>query len=225
MKKIIIALFLSSFLGLGANADSTNVGLSMSSVAMDASGSHTTNSETAGSLGGLGAAVTANSTADFLMGSLFAERQVDISGPVSIAIGLNIIPVEAEIDTITGGDGFDATLEVSDVMTLYIQPMFAVSDSVSLYVRAGLLEGDLNIKDTLRQTSFDSGGATDGNTSKSLEGVTVGGGVQVMSDSMFVRLETMHTNLDPISHTNSNKKVIKADAEMDVFSLSIGKSF
>ena len=33
------------------------------------------------------------------------------------------------------------------------------------------------------------------------------------------------TDFDEISHTNSNGKVLKADAEMTLISISVGKSF
>ena len=41
----------------------------------------------------------------------------------------------------------------------------------------------------------------------------------------FIRLDATHTDFDQVTHTNSNLKTLKADADMDVISLSIGKTF
>ena len=41
----------------------------------------------------------------------------------------------------------------------------------------------------------------------------------------FIRLEATQTDFDKISHTNSNSKVLTADAEMQLITLTIGKSF
>jgi hypothetical protein len=46
-----------------------------------------------------------------------------------------------------------------------------------------------------------------------------------MGGDGFVRLEATVTDFDQISHTNSNGKVVKADAEMTMISLSLGKTF
>ena len=50
-------------------------------------------------------------------------------------------------------------------------------------------------------------------------------GVQRNLDMGFLRLEATMTEFDEISHTNSNGKVVKADADMNMISLSIGKTF
>ena len=66
MKKILTAVVLSSLIGFSALADGTNIGIKLSNANMEASGSHTTNSTTSGSLGSGGAAVSASDDADFL---------------------------------------------------------------------------------------------------------------------------------------------------------------
>ena len=53
----------------------------------------------------------------------------------------------------------------------------------------------------------------------------VGLGVQRNLDMGFLRLEATMTQFDEISHTNSNSKVLKADADMNMISLSVGKTF
>ena len=77
MKKILTAVVLSSLIGFSALADGTNIGIKLSNANMEASGSHTTNSTTSGSLGSGGAAVSASDDADFNMASFFVEKQFD----------------------------------------------------------------------------------------------------------------------------------------------------
>ena len=72
MKKLTIAFIYVIFLAVSAQADS--VGVRISQANMYASGSHTTNSTTAGSLASGGAAVNAAGNADFMVASIFAEK-------------------------------------------------------------------------------------------------------------------------------------------------------
>ena len=230
MKKIVIATILFAFFGFSANADMTNIGIKVSSASMDATGSHTTNS-TSVPLGAGGAAVTSSGSGDFEMASFFIEREIEATGSLNIAVGLDVVPSDGEeIDKLDGGDGFDATVSLGNLMTAYIQPMFNASDNVSLFVKAGYSSADIDITDVSRQatatqtTNVDSA-STDGAQSKTLEGPMYGAGIQVGFDAGFIRLEGTFTDFDEISHTNSNGKVLKADSELTLFSLSLGKSF
>lgn len=223
MKKIIISMLVAFGLtSFSANADMTNVGIKLTSGEMDASGSHTNNSSVA---------VPESRSADFIMGSLFVERQIEgVFNGNDIALGLDIVPLTAEIDKIGGGTGFDATLEIGNLVTAYVQPMFKTSDNVTLFVKAGYAQADLDISEIKRQATSSAttdSASTDGNTSKTLEGPMFGAGVQVAMNSVldFVRLEGTVTDFDQITHTNSNGKVLKADAELTQISLSLVKSF
>ena len=71
MKKLTIAFISVIFLAVSAQADS--VGVRISQANMDASGSHTTNSAS-GESGG--AAVSSSGNADFMVASLFAEKDI-----------------------------------------------------------------------------------------------------------------------------------------------------
>ena len=225
MKKLTIAFISVIFLAVSAQADS--VGVRISQANMDASGSHTTNSTTAGSLGGGGAAVNASGNADFMVASLFAEKDFDM-GAMSMSLGLDVIPFTTEIDKLGGGDGFDATLEVGNLITAYIQPTFDLGE-MSLFAKVGYSQADLDITNISRQATTAGSASTDGNTGKDLEGMMFGAGIQKAVQHLggdgFVRLEATVTDFDQITHTNSNGKVVKADAEMTLISLSIGKTF
>ncbi len=214
-----MAVFLSSLVGFSALAEGTSIGIKFSNANMEASGSHTTNSTTSGSLGSGGAAVSASDDADFNMASFFIERSID-AGALTMSVGLDVIPMSAEVDKLDGGDGFDATVTVENVITAYIQPTFG-----NVFVKAGYTMGDVDITDISRQATNAGTASTDGDQSKDLEGFMYGAGIQVDLDAGFVRLEGTFTDFDEISHTNSNGKVVKADSELTLISLSLGKSF
>lgn len=229
MKKILVTLMVIFGLTSFSAFAGTNVGLKLTQANMEASGSTTTDS---GSINSGGAAINHSAKdADFDMASIFVEKTIEDVGPVNIALGLDLIPFSAEIDKLGGGDGFDATVEVENVMTAYIQPMLSLNDNVTLFVKAGYTSGDVNIVDTSRQAGSASQTgdtqSTDSNTSKTLEGTMYGAGIQIDVDAAvdFVRLEGTFTDFDEISHTNSNSKVLKADSEMSTISLSLVKSF
>ena len=221
MKRLITAIIASVFVCSFALAE-TSIGVRASIANMDASGSHTTNSAS-GSSGG--DAVSASGNADFELASFFVERGgLDING-IDFSIGLDVIPFSAEVDKLGGGDGTDATVKVEDVFTLYIQPTFNAANDTSVFLKAGYTQGDVEISDITRQATTAGTASTDGTTSKSLEGFMVGLGVQKNVDMGFLRLEATVTDFDEISHTNSNSKVVKANADMSMISLSVGKTF
>ena len=220
MKKIISAIIASIFIGTFAHAENI-MGIKISAANMDASGSHTTNSA---SSGGGGSAVNAAGNADFEMASFFVEHSTEVNG-INLSLGLDVIPFSAEVDKLGGGDGFDAKVEVSNVVTAYIQPTFNTGGDVSLFIKGGYTHGDVDITDISRQATTAGTASTDGEQSKSLEGFMYGVGVQKDTDNGFIRLEGTFTDFDEISHTNSNSKVVKADAEMTLVSISFGRSF
>ena len=225
MKKLTIAFISVIFLAFSAQADS--VGVRISTANMDASGSHTTNSTTAGSLDSGGAAVNSSGNADFMVASLFAEKDIELGG-MSMSIGVDVIPFTTEVEKLGGSDGFDATVEVGNLITAYIQPTFDLGD-VSVFAKVGYSQADLDITNISRQATTAGTASTDANTGKDLEGMMFGAGVQKAVQHMggdgFVRLEATVTDFDEITHTNSNGKVVKADAELTMISLSIGKTF
>ena len=222
MKKTITGIFMSILLACSsALADATNIGITLSMANMEASGSHTTSSAS-GASGG--AESPASDEADFELASIFIEREIE-AGPANLVIGLDAIPFTAEVDKLGGGDGFDATVEIGNLLTAYIQPTFNASGHVSLFIKAGYSSADLDIVETSRQATATGTAGTDGDTEKSLEGPMFGIGLQKAMDSGFVRLEGTFTDFDEISHTNSNGKVLKADAEMTRISISLGRSF
>ena len=223
MKKLIIAAISASFVASAAFADSTNIGFRISSGNLAASGSETTNQAST--------VTQSERDADFEMGSIFVERQIETNDKFSITIGLDYVPMTASVASLTGGDGTDAKVSAGNLFTAYLQPTFIVNDNVSVFGKVGYASGDLEITNISRQATAAATGdsaSTDGPQDKTLEGTMYGIGAQINPASGpigFIRLEYTQTDFDKISHTNSNSKVLTADAEMELISLSIGKSF
>ena len=216
MKKILISTILAAFFAFSASAD-TNIGVSISVANMDATGTHTPNQ---------GGTVAHAANADFEVASFFVEKEVDL-GPISVAIGVDLIPMTAEVDKIGGGTGFDATVEVGNLMTGYVQPMFDAG-GMTLFLKAGASSADLEITNISRQvtaTETSDSASTDGAQSKTLNGIMYGVGMQTDMAGGFLRFEGTVTEFDTISHTNSNDKTLKADSELTRFTISYGKSF
>lgn len=229
IKKIITVLMATLFVASSALADTTNIGIRISAATLAASGTGTTDSA---SINSGGAAVThTEKDGDFTLPSLFVEREIEM-GAFNVSLGLDFVPLTEEVAKLGGGNGTDATVSAGNLMTAYIQPSFKVNETLSVFAKAGYSQGDLEITNVTRQaqTSVQTGDdqSTDGNQDKNLKGTILGVGVQMNNDLgvfNFIRLEATRTDFDRISHTNSNGKVLTADAEMDLITLTIGKSF
>jgi len=224
IKKLLSVIFVSSSIISAANADMTNIGLKISAGTMDASGSHTTNSTTSGSLGSGGAAVSAAADETFTYGSIFVERQFERDS-FDFALGLDVIPGEREIGKLGEGNGFDATVNIGNIYTAYVQPMMKGPKNITFFAKLGYTQADLDITNISRQATTAGTASTDGAQQKSLEGPMGGLGMQVDAGPIFVRLEATKHYFDEITHTNSNGKIVKAEAELDSVSFSIGRSF
>ena len=223
MKKLIIAAISATLFASVASADITNIGIKLSSGNLAASGTETTNSSTT--------VTQTERDADFEMGSVFVERQIETNDKFNITIGLDYVPMTASVASLTGGDGTDAKVSAGNLFTAYLQPTFIVNDNVSVFGKVGYASGDLEITNISRQATAAAttdSASTDGAQDKTLEGTMYGIGAQINPVSGpigFIRLEYTQTDFDKISHTNSNSKKLTADAELQLITLSIGKSF
>ena len=219
MKKILTTLACLVGLQGFALADTTNVGIKLSYGNFDAKGSETTDLAADG-------AVAKSGDADFPFASVFVERDFALTN-FNIALGLDYIPLEAEIETIGGTTGFNAKVEVKDQFTLYVQPSKKLDNGITIFGKLGYSKADLQISQTARQASTDSDAAgTDTGASRDLEGPMIGLGVEKeFANKAFVRFEVSYTDYDEISYTNSNGKILKASAELTAAHLSIGKKF
>ena len=229
-KKLIIAAISASFVVSAAFADSTNIGVRISAANLSASGTETTDSESANNDDGRGATISnAAKDANFELPSMFIERSIDMNSGMIMSVGLDYVPLTENVATLGGGTGTDAGVKAGNLVTAYIQPTFSLNETVSLYGKLGYAVGDLEINNITRQaTTGGDTASTDASASKTLQGPVYGLGVQVNRDLgvlNFVRLEATKTDFDQVTHTNSNGKILTADAEMELITLTIGKSF
>ena len=225
IKKLLVSASAFGLLANVALADSTNVGINLSYGKLDASGTEQTNS--AGS--GTGGSVISSGSGDakFPFGSIFLEREVNLTN-FNVALGLDYVPLSAEVDKLTGGDGTDATVKVKNIKNIYIQPSKTLNNGISLFARVGYLHGDVNISDITRQATGSGQGtaSTDSSANKTLKGPTFGLGAEKKLDNgLFVRVSYTMTDLDKLEYTNSNGKKLTADADLDTLSISVGKKF
>ena len=226
MKKIITIISTLFLFVANVNAATTNVGIKGSYGNFNAAGSHTTNSD--GSNTG-GTAVNSSGDANFPYGSLMIEREGNFSG-FNVAIGLDYVPFKAEVETLGGGTGTDAKVNLKDYYTIYVQPTKTFGNGVGVFAKLGYSEGKLTVTDVKRQASFTTGAATtvstDSGAKLTLKGFTYGVGVEkTFSNSAFVRLEYNYTDYDNLTYTTSNSKVLKADSDLSTGSITIGKKF
>ena len=220
MKKLTLAISGLVLLCGAAFADSTNIGAKLSYGDFDASGTETQNLTSDPKLNSSG-------NAKFPFASIFLEREKEFSN-LNVALGLDFIPLTAEIDKLGGGDGTDATVEVGNQITLYVQPSKELSNGLKVFGKLGYSRMSVDITDIKRQASTAGTASTDKATSKDLDGVMVGLGVEKSVSAGpfdFIRLEASYTDYDSISHTNSNSKKLTADADLTAINLSIGKKF
>ena len=220
MKKLTLAISGLVLLTGSVFADSTNIGAKLSYGDFDASGTETQNLTSDPKLNSSG-------NAKFPFASIFLEREKEFTN-LNMALGLDFIPLTAEIDKLGGGDGTDATVEVGNQITLYVQPSKELSNGLKVFGKLGYSRMSVDITDIKRQASTAGTASTDKATSKDLDGVMVGLGIEKSVSAGpfdFIRLEASYTDYDTISHTNSNSKKITADADLTAISLSIGKKF
>lgn len=220
IKKILLTATVFGLLANVSFADSTNVGIKASIGNLKATGSETqatlTNEQRANKSG----------NADFPFGSIFIEREINFAS-AGITLGLDYIPVSAEVETIKGTTTTNAKVEVSNVWTVYVQPTKKLNDGFSIFAKVGYTSGDLEVKD-VRQVagaSYNTANTTL-SSSKTLEGPVVGLGFNKdFSNTMFVRFEVSYTDFDEVRATNSNSTVLKAQPELLTAAISFGKKF
>ncbi len=220
MKKIILCLASTCLFVGSALADSTYLGVKLSAGTLDADGTNTTNSASGGSGG---AALNSSGSMDLPLASIFVERELELSN-LNLAFGIDLMPMSATTN-LDGGTGTDANVEVGNQLTVYIQPSKTLDNDTAVFVKLGYSRADVDVTDITRQTTTAGTASTDTSASKSLEGPMIGLGFQKSNEAGFMRLEVTYTDYDQISYTNSNSKVLTADAELTAINFSFGKKF
>jgi opacity protein-like surface antigen len=170
--------------------------------------------------------------ANFPFASIFAEYSRTLDKSWKLAIGLDYIPLETEIESMTrsstsknagiavGEGNTTAKMELKNHATLYVQPSYMIDQTLSVFGKVGYSQADLNINATNAAT-----GSTL-NKKDTLQGYLVGIGIQNnISKNAFVRLEGNYTDYDTVTYTNSTGTKFTGDGKLMAAKVSIGTSF
>ena len=170
--------------------------------------------------------------ADFPFASIFAEYSTTLDKSWKLAIGLDYIPLETEIEsltrsstsqnagTTTGTGDTTAKMELKNHATLYIQPSYMLDQTLSVFAKVGYSQADLNI------TGSNAATGSTINQKDTLQGYLIGIGIQNnISKTAFVRLEGNYTDYDTVTYTNSTGTKFTGDGKLMAAKLSIGTSF
>ncbi len=163
--------------------------------------------------------------------SIFIERNIEV-GNGNIALGVNLIPGEVDIDkrsisqsslkakangaATTGTNSAEGT--VSNHYTVYIQPGVNLGSNL-VYLSFGMSFADVEGKNN----SISSTNITE---SKDLDGTMIGIGLKRVSDAgTFVKLEYSQTDYDKVSWKTDNSTTGHAELDNSILSLAVGKQF
>ena len=219
MKKIFLTIaFLMSF--VSAAYSQVSMGLTVSLADLDTALSDDIDNN--GSVD-----TTKDVSNDVVFGSIFLERALDNG----LTIGLDFIPFEAEFEsrsttqtsrtdgtTDTSGTN-KGTADVSNHLTLYLQPTKELDDGSKLFATLGYVKADV-------ESLVQSVSSTNKTVEQTLEGFKIGVGTKrdIGANGIF-KLELSRTDYDDISATTSNSTKVTADIDATVLSLSVGRSF
>jgi maltoporin len=148
-----------------------------------------------------------------------------VSDTVLIDIGANYYSGDAQIKTSNTDTTAtaDVTFKMKDLMTAYIAPTFAISDTASIYLKVGYMEAETSTTGDVTQPS-------------DLEGTLIGiGSRSLLGNGMFMRTEAGMIDFDNISVTGKGAggtgktigttSTVSADPLVAYGSISIGFKF
>ena len=165
-------------------------------------------------------------------GSIFAELTLVGSGSLAVTIGVDYIPVDADLDkrsttqTTIKGSGTTSSsgtnsgkATIDDHVTFYIQPGFVMGENTMVYGTLGFVRADIT-------ATWESVSSTNTTKVQSMNGSKVGVGVKHVRDNgLFLKLDYSDTDYDKVSYTTSNSTKVSGDIDNVAVALSIGKSF
>ena len=108
--------------------------------------------------------------------------------------------------------------ELSNHISLVIQPTANISDNLSVFGTLGYSMADVDVQTTMQtstSTSYDL----------ELEGFRYGVGFRHFVDSIFIQVEGYIAEYDTISATTSDSTKVSVDADDTVLAVTVGTSF
>ena len=226
LKLSAIALLASStsLMAQSKNFAGASLGLSLSAVGAEISGSSTssgtvggTANTTSGSVGKVAEIAAIDASYGFSMGtnSVFVVGATYTPGKAKAGSGNY-----ADNNAGTGSSSDTGTLsvEVKDPYTIYVAPTYVVGNNSALYAKLGYSKTDLNVSAT--------GGAALTAKPNDLEGWTYAiGSKTLLTNNVYVGVEASVTDYDSISATRATGVGISADAKVAQGTITLGYKF
>ena len=223
LKLSAIALLASStsLMAQSKNFAGASLGLSLSAVGAEISGSSTSSSggtaganATSGSIGKVAEIAAIDASYGFAMGanSVFVVGATYTPGKAKAGSG-------SYTDNNTGGtDTGTLSVEVKDPYTIYVAPTYVVGNNSALYAKLGYSKADVNVNAT--------GGAALTAKPNDLEGWTYAiGSKTLLTNNVYVGVEASVTDYDSISATRATGVGISADAKVAQGTITLGYKF
>jgi len=225
LKLSAIALLASStsLMAQSKNFAGASLGLSLSAVGAEISGSSTSS----GTVGG-----TANTTSGSV-GKVAEIAAIDASYGFSMGtnsvfvVGATYTPGKAKAgsgnytdNNQTGGTSDTGTLsvEVKNPYAIYVAPTYVVGNNSALYAKLGYSKTDLNVSAT--------GGAALTAKPNDLEGWTYAiGSKTLLTNNVYVGIEASITDYDSITATRATGVNVSADAKVAQGTITLGYKF
>ena len=222
LKKIILGIFASALiLSTSALADSSNfagpyIGVQGTALGVEMDASHKAAADD----------VSNTTTGQGGKFALIAGGELGYALPMSdtmlIDIGVNYVSGTAKLssksDDSTADNNTAVELSVTDLMTAYIAPTFALSDTSSIYVKFGYAEAETSVKGDVTKPS-------------DLEGEVYAIGTRTQLDSgLYIRTEAGMAEYDKLTITGKGTDIattttVTADPTIAYGSVSIGMKF
>ena len=203
------------------NFAGASLGLSLSAVGAEISGSSTSSSggtagsnATSGSIGKVAEIAAIDASYGFAMGanSVFVVGATYTPGKAKAGSG-------SYTDNNTGGaDTGTLSVEIKDPYTIYVAPTFVVGNNAALYAKLGYSKADVNVNAT--------GGAALTAKPNDLEGWTYAiGSKTLLTNNVYVGVEASITDYDAISATRATNVNTSADVKVAQGTITLGYKF
>jgi len=226
LKLSAIALLASStpLMAQSKNFAGASLGLSLSAVGAEISGSSTSSTggtssvnSTSGSIGKVAEIAAIDASYGFAMGanSVFVIGATYTPGKAKAGSGNY-----TDNNAAAGGTSDTGTLsvEVKDPYTIYVAPTYVVGNNSALYAKVGYSKADVNVNAT--------GGAALTAKPSDLEGWTYAiGSKTLLTNNVYVGVEVSITDYDSINATRATGVNISADAKVAQGTITLGYKF
>jgi hypothetical protein len=226
LKLSAIALLASStsLMAQSKNFAGASLGLSLSAVGAEISGSSTssgtvggTANTTSGSVGKVAEIAAIDASYGFSMGtnSVFVVGATYTPGKAKAGSGNY---TDNNAGTGSSSDTGTLSVEVKNPYTIYVAPTYVVGNNSALYAKLGYSKTDLNVSAT--------GGAALTAKPNDLEGWTYAiGSKTLLTNNVYVGIEASITDYDSITATRATGVNVSADAKVAQGTITLGYKF